>query len=98
MEGLECVARAVLHHHERYDGRGYPSGLRGDDIPLASRIISVADTFDTLTSDRPYRAAVAVEQALRELSGCAESQFDPAVVAAFANVVRREASAAEPTG
>lgn len=90
--GLEGVAKAILHHHERHDGLGYPAGLRGEDIPLASSLISVADTFDALTSDRPYRKAGSPEQALLELERCSGNQLKPDVVDAFVRVIRRELS------
>jgi HD-GYP domain-containing protein (c-di-GMP phosphodiesterase class II) len=73
----------VLYHHERWDGGGYPEGRAGDAIPLGARIIGVADAFDAMTSDRPYRRALPVGQALAELFRCAGSQFDPEVVSAF---------------
>ena len=73
----------VRFHHERFDGDGYPHGLRGEEIPLAARIFSVVDAFDAMTSDRPYRKARDVAQALEELRRCAGSQFDPDVVEAF---------------
>ncbi|UCE61543.1 MAG: HD domain-containing protein [Phycisphaerales bacterium] len=85
--GLEEVAKAILHHHERHDGLGYPRGLCGDAIPLASKLIAVADTFDTLTSDRPYHKGGATETALKELERCNGTQFDPQVIKAFAEVV-----------
>lgn len=74
------VATTVLHHHERYDGKGYPDGLAGDDIPLAARIIAVVDAFDAMTCERPYRAAKSREEALDELRREAGAQFDPSVV------------------
>ena len=74
---------SVLHHHENYDGTGYPEGLRGDDIPLASRIIMVADTTDAMTTDRPYRAARQYNEVVAELRKHSGVQFDPAVVKAF---------------
>jgi HD-GYP domain-containing protein (c-di-GMP phosphodiesterase class II) len=74
----------VLHHHERWDGTGYPDGLEGDEIPLGARIIFVADAFDAMTSDRVYRQRLSLEEAFAELDRCAGSQFDPEVVAAFA--------------
>ncbi|MEW6721462.1 MAG: HD domain-containing phosphohydrolase [Thermodesulfobacteriota bacterium] len=74
---------AILHHHERYDGRGYPAGLAGDEIPLASRIMAVADTFDAMTSTRAYRKALPVEAAAAELRRCAGTQFDPDIVPYF---------------
>ncbi len=85
--GLDDVARAILHHHERYDGLGYLMGLSGDSIPLASRLISVTDTFDSMTTDRPYRKAVGAEEALSEISRCSGTQFDPEVADAFAGII-----------
>jgi len=78
----ELVA-AVKHEHERWDGGGYPSGLRGDDIPLGARIIAVADAFDAITSDRPYRPAQPKEAAAKEIAAGAGTQFDPRVCEAF---------------
>lgn len=80
---LAEVAPAVRSSHERWDGAGYPDGLAGEAIPLAARIVAVADTFDAMTSDRPYAAARSDEEALAELRRCAGTQFDPAVVRAF---------------
>ncbi len=80
--GLEDLARLVGAHHERWDGGGYPNGLRGEAIPLASRVISVCDAFEAMVSRRPYRAPLSVDSALRELLAAAGSQFDPQVVAA----------------
>jgi diguanylate cyclase (GGDEF)-like protein/PAS domain S-box-containing protein len=80
---LQQAARIVRSSHERFDGAGYPDGLRGERIPLASRIVFVCDAFHAMTSDRPYCRAGSVEDALAELERCAGSQFDPAVVAAF---------------
>ena len=80
---LERITPGVLHHHERYDGRGYPHGLSGEAIPLFSRIIAVVDTFDAMTTDRPYRKALTYEAACAELRGQSGSQFDPGVVEAF---------------
>ncbi|MGE5573592.1 MAG: HD-GYP domain-containing protein [Bacillota bacterium] len=81
--GLLAVANIVLYHHERLDGRGYPHGIGGDEIPLGSRILCVADSFDAMVSERPYRPAMAVGDALRELERCAGTQFDPDVVQSF---------------
>jgi diguanylate cyclase (GGDEF)-like protein len=86
---LESIAPAVLHHHERYDGTGYPAKLRGDAIPLEARIISVADTFSAITSERPYSPARTAEEACAELERCAGEQFDPEVVRLFVEEVRR---------
>ena len=73
----------ILYHHERWDGRGYPTGLRGADIPEGARILAVADAFDAMTSTRPYRRALPVERALGEIDRCAGTQFDPAMARAF---------------
>ncbi len=86
--GLVEEARWVRHHHERIDGRGYPDRLDGSAIPVESRIIFVADAFEAMTSDRPYRRGMPVEAALEELECCGGSQFDPKVVGAFADLVR----------
>lgn len=72
-----------MHHHERFDGAGYPSGLSGKDIPVAARILAVADALDAMTYDRPYRRALSRDQALNELLKYSGTQFDPQVVAAF---------------
>jgi hypothetical protein len=92
--GLEVVATIVRFHHERWDGRGYPDGLAGASIPLASRIISVCDAFGAMTSDRPYRTGMPVASALAELRGGAGTQFDSAVVDAFCEAVATTAPAA----
>ena len=73
----------VLLHHERWDGRGYPLRLAGDGIPIVARIISVADTYDAMTSDRSYRRALPHEVAVAEIERCAGSQFDPEVANTF---------------
>jgi HD-GYP domain-containing protein (c-di-GMP phosphodiesterase class II) len=80
---LRCVLPIVLHHHERFDGTGYPFGLAGEEIPFGARIFAVADAYDAMTSDRPYRRALPATAALAELLRCAGSQFDPRVVHAF---------------
>jgi diguanylate cyclase (GGDEF)-like protein/putative nucleotidyltransferase with HDIG domain len=86
--GVEPVSTWVLHHHEHWDGRGYPHGLGGEEIPLCSRILLVADAYDAMTSDRIYREHVAHEEAVAELERCAGSQFDPQVVAVFVKGVK----------
>ncbi len=80
---------AILHHHEHFDGSGYPGGLAGDDIPMASRILLVADAFDAMTTDRPYRKAMPIEAAIEELKRHRGSQFDPVVVDAFLKILER---------
>jgi HD-GYP domain-containing protein (c-di-GMP phosphodiesterase class II) len=86
--GVEPVSTWVLHHHEHWDGRGYPHGLSGEEIPLGSRILLVADAYDAMTSDRIYREHVAHDEAVAELERCAGSQFDPQVVAVFVKGVQ----------
>ncbi|MFL5846358.1 MAG: HD-GYP domain-containing protein [Solirubrobacteraceae bacterium] len=94
---LRPIAPAVLHHHERYDGEGYPNGLRGEAIPLEARIIAVADSYSAMTSDRPYRKGMPVEAACDELVRGAGTQWDPQVIEVFVDEVRRrEASGGEP--
>jgi HD-GYP domain-containing protein (c-di-GMP phosphodiesterase class II) len=90
---LEGVAKLVRASHERFDGRGYPDQLRGEEIPLGARIIAVCDAFHAMTSDRPYRPTLAVQEALDELHRCAGAQFDPAVVRVFALIVTGVAGA-----
>ncbi len=85
--GLHDEARWVRAHHERFDGAGYPDGLGADEIPLEARIIFVADAFEAMTSDRPYRPGMPVPQALAELRRCAGAQFAPQVVEAFVDLV-----------
>jgi diguanylate cyclase len=81
--GVEPIADWVLHHHERWDGDGYPDRLRGEEIPLGARIIFVADAYDAMTSERVYDRSRSPSEALEELERCSGSQFDPAIVDAF---------------
>jgi response regulator RpfG family c-di-GMP phosphodiesterase len=83
---LRAAAEIVLAHHERFDGSGYPFGLAGRKIPLGSRIFAIADTFDAITSDRPYRRGASLEAARAEIERCAGTQFDPECVAAFLEI------------
>ncbi|HHX17518.1 MAG TPA: HD-GYP domain-containing protein [Clostridium sp.] len=80
---LNKALDGILQHHERYDGRGYPNGLRGNEICIFGRIMCVADAFDAMTSDRPYRKGMKVEDAMRELERCKGTQFDPDIVDMF---------------
>jgi putative nucleotidyltransferase with HDIG domain len=82
------VAESILAHHERWDGKGYPQGLKGEEIPLQARIITVADTFEAMTSDRSYRKAVSHDEAITELQGIAGTQLDPKITAAFIEVLK----------
>jgi HD-GYP domain-containing protein (c-di-GMP phosphodiesterase class II) len=82
-----AVLRIVRSHHERWDGRGFPDGLAGEAIPLEARIVAVADAFDAMTTERPYRAARTSEEAIAELRRVAGTQLDETVVEAFATVV-----------
>jgi len=77
----------VRHHHERFDGKGYPDGLKGEKIPLESRIIAVADAYDAMTSKRSYRRSLTREAAFQEIRRCAGTQFDPAVCEGFFSAV-----------
>jgi response regulator RpfG family c-di-GMP phosphodiesterase len=83
---LACEAKAVRHHHERYDGKGYPDALKGDDIPLIARVVSVADAFDAMTSDRPYRSKRPLVTAMEEIVRGAGTQFDPMAADAFSTI------------
>ncbi|MCL5961215.1 MAG: HD-GYP domain-containing protein [Chloroflexi bacterium] len=80
----------IEHHHERLDGSGYPRGLKGDEIPLGARIIAVADAFDAMTTDRPYRKALSLQEAVDELNRCAGTQFDARVVAQFVAALEQD--------
>lgn len=85
---LTNIANIVLHHHERMDGSGYPHGLMGEEIPLGSRILCVADSFDAMVTSRLYRPTISVPKALEELERCSDTQFDPEVVGVFGAYIR----------
>lgn len=87
LPGFSRVSLFVLHHHERLDGAGYPAGLVGEEIPLGSRIVAVVDAFDAMTSSRPYREGLPVEEALRRLRQDSGTHFDPEVAAVFEGIV-----------
>lgn len=86
---LREAQNIVLHHHEKYDGSGYPSKLKGEEIPLLARIITVADSFDAMTSDRPYRKAFSLDEAMGELRKKSGTQFDPKIVDVFEKVIAK---------
>ncbi|MGL6107070.1 HD domain-containing phosphohydrolase [Romboutsia sp.] len=87
---LSNVARGVLTHHERWDGTGYPLGIRGEDIPKTARIVAVIDAYDVMTNDRVYKKAMTKEEAIFELKRCSGSQFDPEIVKVFIESVQRD--------
>lgn len=90
---LVDVALGILHHHERWDGTGYPCGIKGKDIPIAARIVALADAFDAMTTDRPYRAALSLEEAREEIARKAGTQFDPALSKEFLDMLEEEMKA-----
>jgi putative nucleotidyltransferase with HDIG domain len=88
----------VLYHHERWDGTGYPTGRSGEQIPVEARVLAIADAFDAMTSDRPYRRALSADEALAEVERCAGTQFDPELVEVFVELFweSEEFAAAQP--
>jgi putative nucleotidyltransferase with HDIG domain len=86
--GFERVSLFVLHHHEAFNGGGYPAGLRGDEIPIGSRIVSVMDSFDAMVSSRPYRKGLPLDEAIRRLEAGIGTQFDPIVTPKFIAMAR----------
>ena len=93
IEFLEQVKQIILHHHERYDGGGYPGKLRGDSIPMGARILAVVDAYSSMLSDRPYRSDMTTEGAIEELRRCSGSQFDPDIVEKLIAVLRKSETA-----
>jgi len=89
---LAPVAEGILAHHERFDGTGYPQGLKGKAIPLFARIIAIVDAFDTMTSDRPHRKALTVKEALEYIRENAGTHFDPDLVALFLSILEEPKS------
>lgn len=90
VQQLKHILPVIRHHHERIDGDGYPDGLKREDIPLFSRIIAIADSFDSMTSDRPYRPAPSREYAISEITRCSGTQFDPQAAGAFLRFIKNE--------
>ncbi len=88
--GLEEIAKIARHHHERYDGKGYPDGLVGDAIPFESRILAVVDAFDAMTTNRPYKKAMTIEEAILEIERCSGSQFDPNLAEVFVKLLKEK--------
>jgi putative nucleotidyltransferase with HDIG domain len=86
---LKDIFPIIRSHHERMDGEGYPDGLKGDEIPLLSRIIAAADSFDSMISERPYRLKLSIEDAVSEIKKCSGTQFDPQVVEAFSKAIKK---------
>ena len=90
VSSLQGVAEVIRSHHERFDGQGYPRGLKGDDIPIGSRIYTVVDAYAAMTSDRPYRKALPMEVAFAELRRCTGTQFDPKIVEALISIIKED--------
>lgn len=88
---ISCkVAEYILAHHERWDGKGYPRGLKGEEIPLLARIIAITDAYDAMMSDRPYRKAISKEEALAEIKANAGTQFDPKFAEFFVKLMSED--------
>ncbi len=93
LEGLDFIASGlpiILHHHERHDGKGYPHGLKKEQIPLEVKIITIVDAFDAMTSDRPYRKAMPMAEVIRELKENAGTQFDPKLIKIFLKIIEEK--------
>jgi HD-GYP domain-containing protein (c-di-GMP phosphodiesterase class II) len=92
LPGLQRTSLYVLHHHENFDGTGYPAKLKGSEIPIGARIVSVIDAFDAMVSSRPYRQGMPLQEAIRRLNEASGTQFDPAVIASFVPIAEAEMS------
>lgn len=88
LDGTASIVPIMLHHHERYDGKGYPDGLKGRDIPLFSRMLAICDSFDAMTTQRCYKTALNLEECMLEIKRCAGTQFDPKICDAFFEFIR----------
>ena len=86
---LEEARKLILYHHERYDGKGYPEGIAGDDIPLSARIVCLVDSYDAIRTEREYKPARSHEEGIEELMMASELQFDPRVVNAFCTIEKK---------
>ena len=89
-EIFKNILPVVLHHHERYDGKGYPSQLKGEEIPLVARVAAIADTFDAMNSKRPYRNTLPIDVIINEFEKCSGTQFDPKIAPIFVDILRNE--------
>lgn len=89
VDSLKDIIPLIISHHERYDGNGYPNKLKGKEIPYLARILTVVDSFDAMTSNRPYNTRKTYEEAAEELEKCSGTQFDPEISAAFIEIVRK---------
>jgi HD-GYP domain-containing protein (c-di-GMP phosphodiesterase class II) len=87
---MSDIIPLILHHHERWDGKGYPSGLKQEEIPVGARIVAIADVYQALTSARPYHRAYSKREAIRIIKKGAGTQFDPAIVNVFLRILKRE--------
>mgnify|MGYP001186362674 FL=1 len=87
---LKNSCKAIYHHHEKFDGKGYPDGIKSEDIPILARIIAAADAYDAMGSDRPYRKKLSKEKILKELEDQSGKQFDPQIVKALISIINRE--------
>jgi HD-GYP domain-containing protein (c-di-GMP phosphodiesterase class II) len=98
VSSFQDAVPAIRHHHERWDGLGYPDGLSGEEIPLEAAIIGLADAWDAMTTDRPYAQALSMNDALMQVRSGRGKQFNPAVVDSFAEVARRRPAEVLPPG
>jgi HD-GYP domain-containing protein (c-di-GMP phosphodiesterase class II) len=90
ISSLKPIVPIILHHRERFDGQGYPSGLKGEEIPIGARIVAVTDAFSAMMSHRPYRSAMTIKDAMHEIKKHSGSQFDPKVVESFLEVIQND--------